>query len=147
MKEDVIEEKKKEFVGYCRKNNLIVPLFSKKVNRVVSEAFDLAIKKTIAIKDKEIDGLRQKLDNCKEANLRMIKDGRKIVELETAKADHKDLNGMFDNGMYVGKKLRKLRESSSKKDCHNIKCDFYDVNYLHNCFNDIDRCRKQSLKR
>ena len=99
-KEDIIEDYLKDIREeiFRRKNGDKVKISLVGLWHLVAdvERRFKTIKKTIAIKDKEIDEankkgavllqhnrfLKQQLSNCREANLRLIKDGKRVIKLE-----------------------------------------------------------------
>ena len=60
--EKMIEEIRNDFIKYCRNNKLIVPFFSKKVNRVVYEGVTIALKTLSTNHKKEIEEVKNELD-------------------------------------------------------------------------------------
>ena len=52
--EKMIEDIRNDFINYCRNNKLIVPFFSKKVNRVVYDGITIALKTLSTNHKKEI---------------------------------------------------------------------------------------------
>ena len=68
---ELIDKIRNEFIEYCRNRNLIVPLFSKKVNMVVMNGFNESMRKALSSAKVEIEELKKR-EKCDTHNNMLI---------------------------------------------------------------------------